>query len=202
MRIAIFGAAAPFLFATCMVAQTAARPMPQSPSHPPAAAAGEAGQPPMPAHPLTLTQAHEIMRLTGTDQIKERLVDSIMNYFQERLPPFIPQDVKTDLHDSLEKMDVDTPTVAIYQRYLSTEDATKIIAFYETPAGKRLLAATPPMMQEIQRAALKDGQDTSRAVLERHKAEMEAAQKTWEAQHEPKAPTLGPGAPTTPNKPQ
>ena len=155
----------------------------------------------MPAHPLTVTQAHEIMKLTGTDQIKERLVQNIMAYFQQRLPPFIPADVKTDLHDSLEKMDVDTPVVAIYQRYLSTEDATQIIAFYQTPSGKHLLAATPPMMQEIQHAALQAGQDTSRAVLERHKAEMEAAQKQYEAQHSSQAPTLMPNQPSTPKTP-
>ena len=201
MRIVTLGAAAPLLLAMHLMAQTTA-PLPAAPH---AAAPTQPGQPPMPAHPLTLVQAHEIMQLTGTDKIKDRLVENIMAYFQQRLPPFIPEDVKTDLHASLSKMDVDTPTVAIYQRYISTDDATKIIAFYQTPAGKRLLAANPPMMEEIQRAALKDGQDTSRAVLERHKAEMEAAQKTWQAQHTAPPPTLGPGAPAapaTPKKPQ
>ena len=198
-KIAI-GAAAPFLLAMTVLAQTATKPATAPPLP---TASTKPGQPPPPAHPLTAAQAHELMQLTGTSLIKTRLVDNIMAYFQQRFPPFIPADVKTDLKASLDKMDIDTPTVATYQRYLSTDDADKTIAFYKTPAGKNLLTVTPMLLSEIQQAALKDGQDTSREVIERHKTEIEAAQKTYEAQHpQPGAgpapgPTLGP----TPNSP-
>ena len=204
-KIAI-GAAAPFLLAISVMAQSTAKPA--QPSAPQATASNPV-QPPPPAHPITTAQARELMQLTGTDEIKTHLVDNIMNYFQQRFPPFVPADVKTDLKTSLDKMDIDTPTVATYQRYLSTEDADKTIAFYKTPAGKDLLKATPLLLSEIQHAALQQGQETSRAVIERHKAEIEAAQKTYEAQHQAPGtpPTLGPGAgsapgSTTPKKPQ
>jgi hypothetical protein len=188
-------ATAPFLLAISVMAQAPAAHPAQTPASP--AAAKPAGPPP-PAHPLTAVQAHELMRLTGTDQIKTRLVENIMTYFEQRFPPFVPADVKTDLRTSLDKMDIDTPTVATYQRYLSTEDAEKTIEFYRTPAGKDLLNVTPKLLSEIQQAALKQGQDTSRAVIERHKTEIEAAQKTYEQQHPASGapPTLGPTAPT------
>jgi hypothetical protein len=191
-------ATAPFLFAISVMAQAPAA----HPAQTPAATAKPAG-PPAPAHPLTAVQAHELMRLTGTDQIKTRLVENIMTYFEQRFPPFVPADVKTDLRTSLDKMDIETPTVATYQRYVSTEDAEKTIEFYKTPAGKDLLSVTPVLLGEIQQTALKQGQDTSRAVIERHKTEIEAAQKTYEQQHPaPGAPpTLGPTAPT-PKSPQ
>ena len=209
VRTIALGAVAPFLLAVTVLAQTTAKPSNSAP--PPLPTTGSSpGQPPPPAHPLTTAQAHELMQLTGTSQIKTRLVDNIMAYFEQRFPPFVPADVKTDLKTSLSKMDIDTPTVATYQRYLSTEDAEKTIEFYKTPAGKNLLLVTPLLLQEIQKAALKNGQDTSRAVIERHKAEIEAAQKTYEAQHQrPGAPpTLGPTPPathtpnSTPKKPQ
>lgn len=181
------GVAAPFLLAVTVMAQSpAAKPVPPMPTP------GGPNQPAPPAHPLTAIQAHELMKLTGTDQIKTRLVENIMSYFQQRFPPFIPADVRTDLQASLDKMDIDTPTVATYQRYLSTEDAAKAIEFYRTPAGKDLLAVTPVMMGDIQKSALQNGQDTARAVIERHKTEIEAAQKAYQAQHpQPSAPTLG-----------
>ena len=194
-----FGATAPFLLAISAMAQAPAAHPAQTPASP-ASVAKPAGPPP-PAHPLTAVQAHELMRLTGTDQIKTRLVENIMTYFEQRFPPFVPADVKTDLRTSLDKMDIDTPTVSTYQRYLSTEDAEKTIEFYKTPAGKDLLNVTPKLLSEIQQAALKQGQDTSREVIERHKTEIEAAQKTYEQQHPaPGAPpTLGPTAPTPKN---
>ena len=204
----VIGATAPFLFAVTALAQTAAAPATKPvPPLPTSSSAAKAGQPPAPLHPLTTAQAHELMQLTGTSQVKERLIENILAYFQRAFPPFIPADVKEDLKASLDKMDVETPTVATYQRYLSTEDAAKTIEFYKTPAGKSLLTVTPTLLSEIQQAALKNGQDTARAVIERHKTEIEAAQKTYEAQHPtPGGPTLGPSpsgpAPTTPKKPQ
>ncbi len=189
------GAAAPLLLAVTVMAQTTARPAAKpAPPLPTTASPAKPGTPPVPAHPLTAVQAHELMELTGTNQVKTRLIDNIMAYFQRAFPPFVPADVKEDMHASLEKIDVDTPTVATYQRYLSTEDAEKTIEFYKTPAGKNLLLVNPLLLNDIQQAALKSGQETARAVIDRHKAEIEAAQKAYEAQHPAGAPpTLGPG---------
>ncbi len=215
MRIARLGAAAPFLFALTVLAQTSTTPAAKPASPPPLPTPGSAtrpGQPPPPAHPLTVEQAHELMALNGTDKIKARLIDNVTAY-EQRFPPFVPQDVKDDVHASIEKMDIDGQTVASYQRYLSTEDAAKTIEFYKTPAGKNLLLVTPEMMGEIQQNASKTVQQTLQAAIERHKTEIEAAQKTYQAQHP--APSLGPGTgsgtgqgagsgtgTTTPKKPQ
>ncbi|WP_158615536.1 DUF2059 domain-containing protein [Acidipila sp. EB88] len=204
----VVGAVAPFLLAVSVMAQTSAAPAAKPVPPLPTAGSAKPGQPPAPAHPLTIEQAHELMQLTGADQTKSRLIENIMAYFQRAFPPFVPADVKTDMKASLDKMDIEGPIVTTYQRYLSTENATQIIAFYKTPAGKDLLAITPYLSSEIQQTALKNGQDTARAVIERHKAEIEAAQKTYEQQHAAPAPTLGAPAapsgtaPTTPKKPQ
>ena len=113
------GAAAPILFALTAVAQTAAKPAPLPPAPQAATSTNKPGEPPPPAHPLTVAQAHELMQLTGTDRVKARLVDQGAAAAQ-RFPPFIPADVKEDIHSSLEKLDVDAQVLAIYQRYLST----------------------------------------------------------------------------------
>jgi hypothetical protein len=208
LRKLALGAVAPFLLAVTVMAQTGttSTAKPATKPVPPLPTAAGPNQPTPPAHPLTAIQAHELMKLTGTDQIKTRLVENIMAYFQRAFPPFVPADVRTDLQTSLNKMDIDTPTVATYQKYLSTEDATQVIAFYRTTAGKHLLEVTPLMMGEIQKSALANGQETARAVIERHKAEIEAAQKAYEAQHpRPSAPTLGAPTPApapSPRKPQ
>ena len=86
-------------------------------------------------------------------------------------------------------MDVDTPSVAIYQKYLSTEDAAKIIEFYKTPAGKNYVEAQPALVNELQQSTLKQGQQTFQAAMERHKTEIEAAEKKYQADHP--APSLG-----------
>ncbi len=203
MHKPLLGAAAPvlliFSFAhSSGLAQTtapasksaASTPAKQSttPPLPTPGSAGKPGDPPPPAHPITVAQARELMALNGTDKIKAHLVDNVDAYMQ-RFPPFVPQDVKDDVRSSVEKMDIDGQTVATYQRYLSTEDAAKAIEFYKTPAGKDLLDVTPAMMGTIQQNASKTVQQTLQAAIERHKPEIEAAQKTYEQQHA--APSLG-----------
>ena len=195
MRILTLGALAPFVFAGALFAQ-ATHPAPVHTAAP--AASADASEPAAPLHPITTVQVHEMMRLTGTDMLKDRLVENILNYFQKVFPPFIPQDVRDDLKTSLDKMDVDTSTVSVYKRYLSTEDATRIIAFYSTPAGKDLLKVDPIILSQIQHSALEQGQDTVKAVIARHKTEIEAAQKTYEDQHKSAAPSLGPPVAPTP----
>ena len=192
MRKFIFGAAAPLLLTLAATAQTPAAKPATTPPLPTPGSAAKPNEPPPPAHPITAAQAHELMALNGTDKIKAHLIDNVDAYMQ-RFPPFVPQDVKTDVRSSVEKMDIDGQTVATYQRYLSTEDAAKTIDFYKTPAGKNLLEVTPAMMGAIQQNASKTVQQTLQAAIERHKPEIEAAQKTYEQQHA--APSLGaPGA--------
>ena len=184
-----------FLFASTALAQTAASPATQSGSPSTSAQSGAAAAPAhtAPAHPLTAAQAHEISALTGTDKVKPRLIESIMSYTQRAFPPFVPADVREDVKTSLDKLDIDSSTTTTYQKYLSTEDATKIIDFYKTPAGKNLLEVTPALTQEIQQNALKQAQGTFQAVMERHKTEIETAEKTYQAQHP--APSLGGSGP-------
>ena len=152
------------------------------------------GAPPAvaPANPITDPQVQELMALTGTDKIKDQLTEYIMRSLQQS--PFMPKDVIDDMHASLEKTDVNTSAAATYKKYLSSDDATTIIAFYKTPAGKDLVKATPQIMSEVQRNAMQTGQQVARSVIERHRPEIEAAQKAYQAQHAP--PTLGAPGPT------
>ncbi len=158
-----------------------------------------------PEHPLTDAQAHELMQLSGTDKLKDQLVANATVYFKRTFPPFMPKDVLEDINASLEKSDMNTPVVAIYKKYLSTEDATKIIEFYKTPAGKDLVKTNPQITAEAQRSAGQTAQQIVREVLDRHKSEIETAQKAYQDQHKPPtlgAPSTAPGATkTTPTAP-
>ena len=179
LRNLLFGFT-PFVVSLAVFAQAAPAPKPAAPAGPAA-----------PAHPLTVAQAHEIMQLTGTAKIKQQLTDNMLRYFEQSFPPFMPKDVMVDMKDSLAKADIDTPVVAIYQQHLSTEAAVKVIEFYKTPAGHELIEATPLILGDAQKTALATGQKIAHDVIERHRPEIEAAQKTYQAQHAAPAPGAG-----------
>ncbi len=111
----------------------------------------------------------------------------------------MPQDVSTDLEQSFQKLDFDTPIIAIYKQHISTEDATAIIAFYKTPAGKDMMQVMPELLQQSQMVSMQLGRKTAQEVIQRHRPEIEAAAKKYQEDHAPKpAPSLGP-SPATPD---
>ncbi len=201
MRKALIGLT-PLIFSLAACSQSTPKPAAPAATPAPATATGAPQKAGMastseiapPANPITDPQVHELMGLTGTDKLKEQLTEYIMRNFQQA--PFMPKDVIDDMHTSLEKTDVDSAAAATYKKYLSTDDAANIIAFYKTPAGKDLIKATPQIMSEVQRNAMQTGQQVARAVIERHRPEIEAAQKAYQAQHAP--PTLAAPTPAAP----
>lgn len=151
-----------------------------------------------PAHPLTDAQAHEMLKITGADKIKPQLTEGLTNYFHNSLP-FAPKDVNDDLDQSLAKLDVETQVIAIYKQHISTEEAESIIAFYKTPAGKHMIDALPEILQQSQQTGMQLARKTAQDVVSRHRPEIEAAAKQYQAEHAPKpAPSLnGPASPGT-----
>jgi len=199
----------PLIFTLAACSQSTPKPAtPASPATPTTAGAPQqAGAPAQPvvappANPITDSQVHELMELTGTDKLKDQLTQYIMRNIEQA--PFMPKDVIDDMHASLEKADINTAAAATYKKYLSTDDAAAIIAFYKTPAGKSLVKVTPQIMSEVERGAMQTGQGIAREVIDRHRPEIEAAQKAYQAQHAPPSlstPAPGAKAPGTSSTP-
>ena len=150
---------------------------------------------PAPANPLTDAQAHEMLEITGANKIKGQLTTGYMSFIQSRMP-FLPKDVSDELQQSFEKMDLDTPIIAVYRQRISTEDAAAIITFYKTPAGKAMINAMPDILQQQQQLAMQQGRKIADDVIQKHRPEIEAAANKYREEHAPKpAPSLNsPGA--------
>jgi hypothetical protein len=139
-----------------------------------------------------------MLAMTGASDMKDQLQHSMMTYFQSNMP-FMPQDVSTDLEQSFQRLDLETPIIAIYKQHISTEDATAIIAFYKTPAGKDMMKAMPELLQQSQQVSVQLARKTAQEVVQRHRPEIEAAAKKYQEEHGPKAaPSLN-SSPATPD---
>lgn len=56
--------------------------------------------------------------------------------------------------------------VPIYKKYLTLDDLKKIVAFYESPVGKKLAAATPSMTGEAMQAGQQLGMEIAREMVQ------------------------------------
>ena len=155
------------------------------------------GAPTPPAHPITLEQTRELLDLMGYKKM-EQTNWSQMIAMNKRAAPFIPEDVWTDVQTNINGIDYPSLMQPIYAKYLSTEDAAKALDFYRTPAGKRVLQAFPPMLGESVGAAQQKGRQVGRDAIDKHRPEIEEAQKKYQAEHAPPAGSTAPGAAASP----
>ena len=181
---------------------TTSTPQAASPKTQPSAAASEPAIKP-PANPITPTQIKEMQELTGAETTKKRIVSQAMQFYRSQFPPYVPSDVIDDLDKSLQNADLEAHAAEIYPKYISTEDADKIIDFYKSPAGQHMITAQPYMMTELQRSAVQIAQQTAKDVMARHKDEIEAAQRKFMDQQQKAVPTTpaSPSNPPTPSSP-
>ena len=153
------------------------------------------GQPAPPAHPITMAQTRQLLDLMEYKKI-EQSNWSQMIAMNKQAAPFIPSDVWTDVQTNVDGIDYPTLLQPIYAKYLSQEDAAKALEFYSTPAGKRVLQSMPPMLGESVQAAQQKGRQVGRDAIEKHRPEIEAAQKKYQAEHAPPAGSSAPGGAT------
>jgi hypothetical protein len=153
------------------------------------------GAPTPPAHPITMEQTRELLDLMEYKKMEQNNW-SQMIAMNKQAAPFIPQDVWTDVQTGIDGIDYPTLMQPIYAKYLSQEDAAKALEFYHTPAGKRVLQAFPPMLGESVGAAQQKGRQVGRDAIEKHRPEIETAQKKYQAEHAPPAGSTAPGGAT------
>jgi hypothetical protein len=151
------------------------------------------GQPAPPKDPITMDQTRELLALMDYKKIEESNW-SQMIAMNKQAAPFIPSDVWTDVQTNINGIDYPTLMQPIYAKYLSQEDAAKALEFYRTPAGKRVLQSMPPLLGESVQAAQQKGRQVGRDAIEKHRPEIEEAQKKYQAEHAPPAGSSAPGA--------
>jgi uncharacterized protein len=140
-----------------------------------------------PAHPVTVAQVREILALTSAGNMKQQMLDGMLPFVQQMLP-YMPDSVVDDFRHSLEMADFDAALVRTFQAHLSAEDAVEIIAFYKTPAGRRMIGVMPLIESEGQQAGAELGQQVMLQVIQRHQAELDAAKKKYQHEHTGSSP--------------
>ena len=154
------------------------------------------------ANPATAAQIRKLLDLTGATRNANLMVGRMIDQIKLQAPSFFPQDFWADMQQSFQHLDAESLMVPYFQKYYSQPDVEKAIAFYKSPAGKRLVAVQPVIMQKTQSIVMARAQEIGHQVLLRHKAELEALAKQYRQQlgagSAPQGP--GPSAPLPPKK--
>jgi uncharacterized protein len=136
------------------------------------------------ADELTEAKRQDVLRLldlTGAFRIGQLFSSTIVRQMTDALRsarPDIPTDVMDILPKAVDEVIAAEMTAAggfadlvvdVYQRHFTHEDVRGLIAFYETPLGRKLSAELPAMTQESMQAGMKWGVSIAPKIQERVK---------------------------------
>jgi len=142
------------------------------------AGAARAQQAPSPA---ALAAAKELVALKGGVVMFDPLIPGVIESAKNQLVPTNPQlakplnDVAAQLHKdyAAKRAEILDLVTQIYAKHFTEQELKDIVAFYKTPAGKKMIAQEPAAIKETLDAAQVWANQLSDEVLQRFRTEMQ-----------------------------
>jgi hypothetical protein len=134
--------------------------------------------------PGAIAAAEQLLGLMNTERVMRAAITATFDAQVKAQPLMAPfMDVMRDWADRTITMKEMGPQLArVYAEFFSEADLRQMIAFYQSPVGRRLAAALPDLTRR--------GSEIGAAVAEAHSAELEAAiaKRAAEIQNQPTPP--------------
>jgi hypothetical protein len=111
----------------------------------------------------------KLLALTGAAQLGNQVMHQVLEQFKKGMPN-VPPAFWAELSTELNADDLMEKLIPVYDRHLSAQEVKDIIKFYETPSGKKLLAAQPAMVTESTTIGQEWGRDIAERVLKKLQA--------------------------------
>ncbi len=99
----------------------------------------------------------KLLEVTGAGNLGKQVMDQMMAAMKPSMPD-VPDEFWTAFAKETDMGELIEEIVPIYDKHLSHDDIKASIAFYETPAGRRIIKALPKITHESMLAGQKWGQ--------------------------------------------
>ena len=133
-----------------------------------------------PAHPITREQTKELFQVAGVQTMLRTLVRQTITAQKVNAPEWIPASIWQEMEDGFMGIDFGALLYPTYAKYLSEEDAAKVIAFYRTPEGQHFVQVTPFVMSDAGKIGQQEGVRIAQQVFTTHQQELMDAKTKYD----------------------
>lgn len=112
----------------------------------------------------------KLLELSGSAQIGQQVIGQMMDTFKQ-MSPDVPESVWTDMKKEFDPGTMVDLIVPIYDRHFTHEDVKGLIAFYQTPLGKKMIATLPAIAQESMTAGQQWGMEIAQKMQQKLEAQ-------------------------------
>ena len=109
-----------------------------------------------------------LLELTGAATLGAQVMNQMLQTFRQTMPN-VPADFWPELQKELNPNELVEKVIPVYDKHLSAQELKDIIKFYETPSGKKLLAAQPAIMQDSSVVGQEWGREIGERVMKKLK---------------------------------
>lgn len=120
-------------------------------------------------------EIEKMLRLTGMEKLVNQMEMQMIASFKAQMPE-VPDVFWKKFQEKMNTRELVEKIIPIYDKYYTTEDMKAVNAFYETPAGQKLISTLPQVMQEAMKVGQEWGEKVGKQAAE--EAEQELKQKS------------------------
>lgn len=110
----------------------------------------------------------KLLKATNGAQMGRQVVDRMIQILSKSTPN-VPDSIWSEFQNSVDWDSLVSMLIPVYQRYLSKDDIKAMTQFYESKAGRHLIAAQPTILQESMSIGQKMGEEVMSRIVERLK---------------------------------
>jgi len=111
----------------------------------------------------------KLLELTGSAKLGVMIADNFIKNFKSNYKD-VPDDFWIEFKKQFSSDALINMLIPIYEKYYTDDDIKQLIAFYETPIGKKVISTMPLVVQESMQAGQIWGQKIGEKVVEDLKA--------------------------------
>jgi hypothetical protein len=114
----------------------------------------------------TDADVRRLLEVSGAADIGNQVLTTLTASMRKAYPD-VPDAVWNDLVAELRSVDLVEMTIPIYRKYMTADDVRGLLAFHETPLGRKMLRVQPLIMRDSMEVGQKWGQQSTQRVLKR-----------------------------------
>ena len=112
------------------------------------------------------TNIRRLLEITGSANLGIQIVDALIPQFKTITNDKVPEEFWLKFREDIDEESLITKIIPLYQKYYTDEEIEELIAFYNTPIGKKSISIMPQLMQESMLIGQEWGKELAQKIYE------------------------------------
>lgn len=92
-------------------------------------------------------KVRKLLEVTGSTSLSKQMIDNIVEMYKQSYSD-VQQTFWEEFRKEANAEELQSQIIPIYEKYYTEEELTQLIAFYESPLGRKVVQSLPQILQE------------------------------------------------------